>query len=126
MDHTHLARMTAFVAVASLVLTALGWAFGGASIGFGALVGGVLAVANLYALRWLAERLLRADDRGKVLWSSVLAIKLAGVLGLAWAILATGMVNPIGFGLGLSGLVLGSLAGGFAAAMTSTPTGEEG
>jgi hypothetical protein len=36
---------------------------------------------------------------------------MAALLALAWLILATGVVDPTGFSIGLSGLVVGALGG---------------
>ena len=46
------------VAVAALVLTGLAFVLGGAGIGVGAAVGGVVATLDAWAITWLASRIV--------------------------------------------------------------------
>lgn len=114
-----LRRITAYVAGASVLLAALALVLGGARMGFGAGVGGALGVANWYAMRWVADRLVRANDRGKAVWGTLLALKMGALLAITWGILSTGKVDPTGFTIGLSGLVLGALGGALHSATSS-------
>jgi hypothetical protein len=123
-------RITAYVVGASVVLSALALGVGSARMGFGALVGGLVAVGNWLAMRWVAQRLVGGIDhagpeagdssdsgesdsseKGRAVWGALLALKMAALLALAWLILATGVVDPTGFSIGLSGLVVGALGG---------------
>lgn len=129
--HT-LRRITWFVLGASVLLTAIAFALGGLERGVGAGIGGAVAVLNWWGMRWIGERLLRANDKGRLVWGSLLAIKMAAVLGVVWAILATGLVDPLGFGIGMSALVVGILVGalhlawsGAADTADEAPLGEE-
>lgn len=127
-DAKTLRHMTWFIAAASAVLTGLTFLLAGPWMGFGALVGGVVAVGNWYGMRWLGERLLRASDRGRMVWGTLLAVKMGAVLLVVWAILATGWVDPMGFAIGMSGFVLGILGGTFHLAASSpapSAVGEE-
>ena len=124
-SHT-LKRITHYVIGASAVLTAVAFFLGGAWMGLGAAVGGAVAVGNWLGMRWIGERLLRANDKGRMVWGSLLAFKMAAILGVVWMILATGWVDPMGFALGMSGFVLGILGGAFhLAASGSAPAAEE-
>lgn len=120
-----LKRITTYVAGASAVLTAVAFALGGAWMGFGAAVGGAVAVGNWLGMRWIGERLLRANDQGRMVWGTILALKMGAILGVVWMILATGWVDPMGFAIGLSGFVLGILGGSFHLAASGTPAAEE-
>lgn len=124
--HT-LRQMTWYIAGACAVLTGLTFALAGSWMGFGALVGGLVAIGNWYGMRWLGERLLRANDRGKMVWGTLLAIKMGAILGVVWMILATGWVDPIGFAVGMSGFVLGILGGTLhlASSPAAPPAAEE-
>lgn len=118
-DRHTLQRITLYVVGASVLLAALAFVAGGVAMGFGAVVGGTLAVLNWLAMRWVGQRLLIANDKGRLVWGTLLALKMALLLAITWMILSTGLVDPIGFTVGLSGLVLGALAGAFHAAASS-------
>jgi hypothetical protein len=98
---------------ASVFLTAVATAIGGLSMGIAAELGGALAVANWIAMRWVAHRILVANDKGRLVYATLLALKMGALLAITWVILSTGWVDPTGFTIGLSGLVLGVLAGAF-------------
>jgi hypothetical protein len=116
-----LRRLTAFVVGASVLLVVIAFALGGWWMGLGAAVGGALAVANFLAMRWVAHRLMIANDQGKMVWGTFLGLKMVALLAITWAILSTGMVDPTGFTIGLSGLVLGALAGALYTATSARP-----
>lgn len=114
-------RITLYVVGASVVMTALSFALGGATMGVGAAVGGALAVGNWMLMRWVGRRLMVANDKGRMVWGGLLAFKMVLLMAVAWGILATGWVDPMGFTVGLSGLVLGILVGAFHSATTADP-----
>jgi hypothetical protein len=124
--HT-LQRITLYVVGASVALTALAFILGGTRMGIGAVVGGTLGVLNWLAMRWVGERLLIANDKGRLVWGALLALKMAALLAITWTILSTGLVDPIGFTVGLSGLILGALAGAFHSAISgpASSSGDE-
>ena len=109
-------RITAYVVGASVALTLASLLFSGATTAIGAAVGGALAVANWFAMRFVGKRLLVANDKGRMVWGGLLGLKMLVLMIVAWAVLATGVVDPIGFSVGLGSLVLGILAGAFHAA----------
>ncbi len=117
-------RITLYVVGASVFLTAVVTAFGGLSMGFGAAVGAALAVANWFAMRWVGHRIMVASDKGRLVYGTLLALKMGVLLAIAWLILSTGVVDPTGFTIGLSGLVLGILAGAFHTAVVGEPTAQ--
>lgn len=113
-------RVSRYVTGASLVLAGLAFVFGGLWVGFGALVGALFGCANWQAAQWLCRRLLRAHERGQMLWLSLLTFKMAAALGVVWAILSTGWVDVAGFAIGMSGLVVGLVAGAIHTALLDT------
>lgn len=108
-----LRRITAYVVGSSVLLAAAAFLLGGTTMGLGAIVGAGLGMANWLAMRWVGGKLLVANDRGRLVWGGLLGFKMLAMLVIAWGVLASGVVDPAGFTLGLSGLVLGILAGGF-------------
>ncbi|MCZ7681993.1 MAG: hypothetical protein M5U28_25645 [Sandaracinaceae bacterium] len=122
-DRRTLSRITLYVAGTSALLALVMLAIGGVASGLGALAGGALAVANWLALRWVGLRILVASDKGRAVWSALLALKMGALLAIVWAILSTGLVDPTGFTVGLSGLVLGALLGAFHSAASGDSAG---
>lgn len=112
-DRRTLQRITLYVVGASVALSAVMFAVGGVAMGTSALAGAAVAVANWLAMRWVGQRLLIANDKGRAVWGTLLAMKMAALLAIVWVILSTGLVDPTGFTVGLSGLVLGVLLGAF-------------
>lgn len=128
MDRSTLNRITLHVALACAALTGLALVLGGVALAIGALVGGLVAVANWMAMRWVGRRLMVANDRGRIVWGTLLATKMAVLMAVVWAILSTGLVDPTGFSIGLGGLVVGVLTGTFHGALIpseSTASTEE-
>jgi hypothetical protein len=119
-DKRTLRRLTVYVLGASAILTALGFVVGGAELGFGALAGAIFGSLNWIAMRYVAERLMVASAKGKAVWGTLLVVKMTLTLGVTWGVLATGVVDPIGFAIGLSGLVLGLLAGAMHLALSTS------
>jgi hypothetical protein len=118
-DAATMNRITAYVIGASALLVLAALFLGGVTMAFGATVGGVYAIVNWLAMRWLGNRLMVANDRGRMLWGSLLGAKMLIAMLVVWAILSTGAVDPIGFIIGLSGLVLGIVSGTFHTALGS-------
>lgn len=106
-------RITAYVIGASALLVFVALLLGGPTMAFGATVGGVYAVLNWSAMRWLGQRLVVATDKGRMVWGALLGAKMLIAMLVLLAILSTGAVDPVGFAIGLSGLVVGILGGTF-------------
>ncbi len=108
---THTPR---YVAAAAGALAALAFVLGGPTVGVGAVVGGVLATLDAWAITWLAGRII--DGAGFVsrgFAAALLGAKLVVLLAVCWALLARWGVDPLGFSIGLGALVLGMLYTGF-------------
>lgn len=101
------------VAVAAVVLAGLALVLGGPTVGTGAVVGGVVAVLDAWAITWLASRIV--DGAGFIsrgFAAALLGAKLGLLLAICWALLARWGVDPLGFSVGLGALVLGMLYSG--------------
>lgn len=105
-----------YVAVAAILLTVLAFALGGPEIGLGAAVGGMVALVDAWAIIWLVSQVLTGAGLSRAIAVALLASKLIVLLAVCWALLARLAINPIGFSVGLSALVVGML---FAGAMLS-------
>jgi len=126
LDSNTMRRITGYVVGASALLVLAALALGGMHMAIGALAGGLFSVLNWSAMRWVGTRILVANDKGRLIWGSLLVLKMSLSLLVVWLILSTGAFDPIGFVIGLSGLVLGILAGTFHTALTApAPSAEE-
>jgi len=121
LDATSMRRITAYVVGGAALSTGLAFLVGGPTVGLGAAVGGVYAIVNWVLMRWLGRRLLVASDRGRLFLGLILGAKVLVAMAVVWAILSTGIVDPIGFVMGLSALVAGVLGGTFHGAVFGGP-----
>ena len=125
-------RIAIWIAAFGLALTAGAYLFGGWHFGLSALVGAGVGLANWIALRWIGMRLVRGAGPGggrKPLFSLLLVLKMGAVLALVGFLLMTGIVDAVGFVIGMGALVLGVAVGGLqmanAAAAAEGAEGEE-
>jgi hypothetical protein len=102
------------VAIVAAVLALAAFAFFGAGIGAGVLLGGAIATANL----WLLGRLVRAmlgQGGSTAVWAVVAVVKLLALVAGVWAILKSGALSPLSLVGGYTalpiGITLGSLFG---------------
>ncbi|MFW6050332.1 MAG: ATP synthase subunit I [Myxococcota bacterium] len=103
-------RILTNIAAFAAVLTAGAFLVGGVEPGIGALAGGAVAMANWVSLRWLGERIV-GGGAGRVAASVLLAFKLV-VLGIVcWLLIGRFGAHPVGFIVGVSAFVLGTLVG---------------
>lgn len=122
-------RIAIWIAVFGVVLTAGAYLFGGWHFGLSALVGAGVGFANWIALRWIGMRLVRGaagDGKRKPLFSLLLVLKMGAVLALVAFLLMTGIVDAVGFVIGMGALVLGVAVGGLQlAGAAAAAEGEE-
>jgi hypothetical protein len=104
-------RIAIWIAALGVLLSAGAWVFGGASMGMSALVGAVVALANWVALRWIGAKLVRAAGAKKA-GVLLLLVKMMALVGISGALLMFEVVEPLGFLIGLGGLVVGASIGG--------------
>jgi hypothetical protein len=83
----------------------------GAWVGFSTAVGAVIALGNFHIYRWVVSRITGGNLRKQSALSLLLAAKMIALMGLIYLLVARHWVDPLGFLVGLSALVLGLLAG---------------
>jgi predicted PurR-regulated permease PerM len=88
-----------FIGASGALAAAVTFAVAGVWMAYSAAVGAVIALANFYAFRWIADRVTRGSVRKRV------------VFGLITALIMFHWVDPIGLVVGLSALVVGLLSG---------------
>lgn len=102
-----------YVAAAAVVLVGLAFVLGGTEVGAGAIVGGVVATLDAWAITWLAKRIVTgAGFIGSGMAAGLLAVKLVLLLAVCWALLSRWGADPLGFSVGLGALVIGMLVAG--------------
>ncbi len=102
-----------YVAISAIVLVGLAFVLGGTVVGTGALIGGVVATLDAWAITWLAKRIVTgAGFIGSGVAAGLLGVKLVTLLAVCWALLARWGADPLGFSIGLGALVIGMLLAG--------------
>lgn len=101
-------------------VTVVAFALWGTERGVAALAGGVLAVANWFALRWIVSRIARGEATQRLMVGFLLIAKLGLLMALVFMLVARFKLDPLGVLLGLGTLfvapVLSGLFQGSAAA----------
>jgi hypothetical protein len=101
---------------AAFTLAALAFASGGAALSVAC--GGGLAAGNLWALARVVAALLpdsrrAAQSQSRGAWSLLAALKMVGLIAVAWLLMRRGVASPlpmlIGFGALPIGIAIGSL-----------------
>ena len=105
MDSRLTDRITLVVAAAGALLTMSAYALMGGHQALSALAGVGVAMANWFAIRWVARQGL---TRGSI---ALLAGKTLFILLAAWILIARAGLDAGGFLLGLSALVVGIVGG---------------
>jgi hypothetical protein len=102
-----------YVAAAAAVLVGLAFVLAGGDVGKGAIVGGVVATLDAWAIAWLAKRIVAgAGFLRSGVAAGLLGVKLVVLLAVCWALLSRWGVDPVGFSVGLGALVIGMLLAG--------------
>lgn len=103
-------RITSTVTVLGGLLSAGSFVISN-EVGFGALAGALVAIADWLIIRWIGQRMLAVGDRARTVLSLVLIGKMGLVFAACAVILSSGLVSPVGFMIGIGALVLGVLGG---------------
>lgn len=69
-------------------------------------VGALVAVANFWALRYLAARLFTGDARTKGMAMVLFSVKFVALATVVWVLLSTVRMDAVGFMVGISVVVL--------------------
>ena len=106
-------RLSAYVITLAVIFTAIGAYVGGLQTAWSTGVGGAMAIANWYLLKWIVTREVEGTvtNRGGFLF--LLFMKLGAFMFAVYALIAMHVVMPLPFTLGLSALVGGLLMGSF-------------
>jgi len=111
-DFVRFALMLNALAVAGVL--PLAWWLGGNSSLIAALVGGVLGMANFGAAAWSVKRLISASAEGRqALYGLLIVAKLTVLLVVVFVCIRYLLLEPAGFSLGYSAMVLALLIAGF-------------
>jgi hypothetical protein len=100
----------AFGAVALLAGAALAGRF---ALLPGIAAGGAIACGNFFLTRAILKRAILGTGPIQKVSAVLYALKLLGLAALVYAVIRSGRIEPIGFLLGFSSLVLGILLEGF-------------
>lgn len=106
-------RVALAIAGAGVVLTVGAFAIGGTHTGVGALCGAIIATLNWLAMRWIMQRLVHGTNKSRANVAIFMPLKFAALFAVCWFLLTRGRIDPIGFAIGLSALLLGVFAGAF-------------
>ena len=116
-------RLTWFIVGLGLAATGYAYALHGAAAGRSVAAGAGVAVGNWFLLRFILVRVVSGSMRSKAMFSGLVMVKMAALMGLVFVLLNTHWVQPLPFTIGVSSLIVGSLLGSFVHVMT-TPTAE--
>jgi len=64
---------------------------------------------------------VQGDVRTQTRFALLLVVKMGAVLGVVLALIASGLVQPVAFTIGISSMALGALLGSFAHILTARP-----
>ncbi|MFW5920402.1 MAG: ATP synthase subunit I [Polyangiales bacterium] len=110
MGHPVIDKTTLYVAWLAALLTAGAFVLGGTGMAVGALMGGVVAIANWLALRWLALRVVRGSVKKQGAMMVLLTLKMGALFALCWLLIARFGLDAAGFLIGISAFVVGLIA----------------
>lgn len=110
------------VAGAAAVLSAGSMLALGLRSGLSAAAGGAVAVVNFWLIVRLAGAFLQGRRRSPA-WGALGALKLAALLGVAYAIVRARAADPLGFILGYAALPLGIVLMQLPSALRPSPAG---
>jgi hypothetical protein len=111
MTRSAAARLSWFIFGLGVAATAALYATRGPVAGRSAAAGAVVALGNWYLLRFIIGRVLDGRVRRKAAFSVLLFAKMGALIGVVFALLHSGFVQPIAFTIGVSSLALGTLLG---------------
>ncbi len=114
-------RLTWFILGLGAITIATVFAWRGPDAARSAAVGVAVALANWFSLRFIVGRVVQGDVRTQTRFALLLVVKMGAVLGVVLALIASGLVAPVPFTIGISSMALGALLGSFAHILTAQP-----
>jgi hypothetical protein len=103
-------RMTVWVAGFGAATSLAALALAGVHAGLSVATGAALALANFMLLRVIVQKIVVGDMQQKGPVVGLLFLKMGGLMGLVYVVIARHWVAPIPFMVGLSTLVAGLIA----------------
>ena len=79
--------------------------------GLSSAVGAVIALANWFVFAWVVSRVTGGRTRNKLGLGMTLGVKMFALMVLVSVLIGRGLVEPIGFAVGLSAIVVGLCIG---------------
>ena len=110
METRNLKKIDYFVAGYGVLICCAAFCFFSVEIFTSALVGAVVALANWMGFRWAGIRMAATGEKSR--FALFLGVKTIFILGMVGLVLASSLVEPLPFMIGLSSLVLGVLTKG--------------
>lgn len=113
MNKASATRMIVFVAVLGLSASVAALWLVGRQAALSVGVGAALALANFLLLRTIVVRIVDGAMHRKGPVIGLLFLKMGGLMGLVYLVIARHWVEPVAFTVGLSSLVVGLIASSF-------------
>jgi hypothetical protein len=119
------------VIVAGAALGLLALAFASVGTGVSVLAGAALAAGNLWLLARIVSELLPSDRAGAEAqsrggWALVAALKMFGLVAVAWLLMRHGIVSPMPMLIGFGALPIGIAIGSLVSDRSAPPENEDG
>jgi hypothetical protein len=119
------------VIVAGAALGLLALAFASVGTGLSVLAGAALAAGNLWLLARIVSELLPSDRAGAEAqsrggWALVAALKMFGLVAVAWLLMRHGIVSPMPMLIGFGALPIGIAIGSLVSDRSAPPENEDG
>lgn len=118
-------RLSAYVIALGVLFTLVAVFIADAHSAWSTGVGAAVAVANWYLLKWIVTRVIDGGTTSKGGFIALLFLKMGGLMGGVYALLATHTVSPLPFTLGMSALVGGLLIGSLLYVIGASPVESE-
>lgn len=99
------------IALVGLILSVAVYLLGGAFSGVSAAVGAVIALGNWFVFAWVVSRVTSRRARSKLGLGITLGVKMAALMALVSLLIGRNLVEPVGFAVGLSAIVVGLCIG---------------
>jgi len=106
-------RLTWFIVGLGLAATVYAYALHGSLTARSVAVGAGVAAGNWFLLRFILARVVAGSMRSKAMFSGLVMVKMAALMGLVFVLLNTHWVQPLPFTIGVSSLIVGPLLGSF-------------
>lgn len=104
-------RITISIVGLGILLAAVTYGVAGIYSGGSAAVGAIIAVANFYLFGWIADQVVKGSVRKRTGLMFLLVVKMGALMALIYFLISRHWIEPIGFMVGISALVIGVIVG---------------